>query len=180
MKRLMIVSLCALLLACSSNNSNCVKAPETPKPQPTAEPTVEPEPEEIIWQPYNEGTKQMLEDTQMCAMFYFGTTVESLNTGSDKMIQTFEDSSVIRVVNDAFVAVRFPVDECLESIQCSKGLSEELDIKVFPTTVLAFTGEDSITLMGEGYMNVEQFISFLLTNQEQYVECTSIKKGTND
>lgn len=177
MKKLFIV-LCALLLGCSSNNSNCVKSPEA---QPEPAPTVNvPEPEVILWQPYDEDTKQMLEDTQMCAMFYFGTTVENLNAGSDKMIKTFEDSSVIRAVNDAFVAVRFPVDDCLKSIQCTKGLSEELKIKTFPTTVLAYDGEDSITLMGEGYMNVEQFKGFLFTKQEQYDRCKSLKERTND
>jgi hypothetical protein len=183
MRQFIVLAICSMFLACSSNNT-CTKTPEPqPKPAPTVTvpvpaPVPEPQPE-IFWQPFDSVTKTLLQDTGYCALFYFSTK-SPLCEGCKVVEVTLQNPEVVELVNDAFIAIRFPVEQCMLDVKCAAFLTNELGVTELPTTVLAFAGDDSISLVGEGAMSVEQYKEFLSKKQEQYDECKSLKEGTND
>ncbi|KKN60287.1 hypothetical protein LCGC14_0533370 [marine sediment metagenome] len=183
MRKIVIGALSVLLLACSGTPGIEAKEPtQTVEIIPTADPKPElkePELKELEWKPFNTETRKMLTDTGYCALLYFGSNNEKFGEGSADMEETFKDQNVVKLISGAFVPVRFPVDECLEQEDCIDVL-KGLDIKGFPTTVLVFSGEESVMLYGEGYMNAKRCEEFLFFQKELYDECKSLMKGTND
>lgn len=189
MKQLTLITLCSLMLACSGSTT-CTKDAPMPNPVivPTTEPSVvepEPEPEpEISWKPFDLTTRDMLRDTGYCALFYFGTSSEASNnhdghdelTDSENMELTFKVPEVIEAVNDAFVPIRFPVSTCLTNPHCAQFLTMELGITKFPSSIVAYEDENSVTVIGEGYMNAETYVNYLKTSSEKYDSCKALKE----
>lgn len=194
MKQFTPIAFCSLMLVAGCTSCAEPPLPEpnpviipTVEPEPLPDPVVEPEPEpnKIMWKTFSLRTRLMLEDTGQCALFYFSKD-SNLPTRHDvlhgknlsdasKMEQTFEDPNVIKTVNDAFVPVRFPVNTCLTDSQCSLFLTIDLGITKFPSTIIAYMGEDSVTLVGEGYMGAEDYIDYLKTKSAKYEACKVLK-----
>lgn len=192
MRRFVLVALCAaMLIACSGNSNNCSQTPPVHEVAvPSAGPAVsasaeEPKPPEkpkptINWHPFNEETRVMLNETGLCAMLYFNSDKLDGCTHCEKLSKTLEDEDVITLINDAFVPVKFPVEECAASKECIELVQKELGVTIIPTTVLVFSGEESVSLIAEGGLSIEEFKQFLFHKKKLYDNCKSLKAEHND
>jgi len=192
MRRLVLILLCAaMLIACSGNSNTCSKTPPVHEvavpsagPAVSAEDSPPPPPEKpkptIKWYPFDDDTRIMLNETGLCAMLYFNSDKLDNCTHCEKLSKTLEDEDVIALINDAFIPVQFPVEECAASKECIELVEKELGVTIIPTTVLVFSGEESVSLIAEGALSVEEFKEFLFHKKRLYDNCKSLKAEHND
>ena len=189
MRKLIIVAIALGLVACSNKSPCCGDTVPTstvtvtvPSAQPTAEPTVAPKQKpkpKLKWLPFSPESEARISKTGECAMLFFNQRVAPC-PHCDKMEETLQDPEVVRLVSEAFVPLRFPVEVCISVPDCEKMLREQLEITKLPTTVLAYHGDDSRSLYAEGYMGAADFKKFLLTEKEKYNKCKNIKEELNE
>lgn len=179
MKNILLTTCLVGCFACGSNGTNLIE----PNPISTTTTTViqteveKPKLKEIKWYDFNENTKDIINQTGQCVLFYFGNSYSTFKNDCDKMEETFKDQEIVELVSSAFLPVRFPVEECLSNENCVDILIYDLQIKTFPSVILVFLGDESVSLIGDGYMNSTQFKTFLLNIKLNFDACVCFKSN---
>lgn len=172
MTRFILLILLVFAAACSKGQ--CTKTPENkPEPVPTPALTATAPPEvpafpEVDWMPFDEDTQTHIDTTGQCVFVYFGD-------GCDDCLMmefSFLDERIVKLINDAFVAIRYPV-----SPENDMYMTEVLGIDVLPTSWIIYSKNEYGSVIAEGYLSPAQLEKFLLHGDGLEIE-TLLAKGS--